>query len=432
MSVPKTPLLVRLWSSVWVVCCAALVPYIIAIVTCVIRLTRHSRRPGNLHTFRDAAIALSHGQNLYRSGTGDYLYPPLVAFFAQPLGWISLDWAAVLMLVINTVVAVITLKIVVQELLSRLTGKQTVLMVARVALITAWLSTDHIRTEFNEWETNVWMLLLFVLALRWADRRPIWAGIALGAAFNIKFLPIVFVPYLIVRRRWAILAAFVASIFLFAFLPAVSMGWSKDVAALSESYAGIARVVGVHVAAANAANDNPFTSDKSVSMLSFVGRATGFKEVYSMAIAGGIGVVLLLLWAILYRRNGFKLQWGNAQQQLAQPYRGLFAVEFPAIILLALLFSPYTNSAHLYMLLAINAAVSVMLVYGAKGVNRWPLLIAALVMFFGTILPPGGGDFRHAELISKELGTTAWCMSLLFIALIWTGIKHVRQMARDT
>jgi Glycosyltransferase family 87 len=428
INVKKTPLLFRLWSSVWVVGCVALIPYLIAVAHCLIKFAR-TGRTGNLPSFRDAAIALSHGQNIYQSGVGDYVYPPLIAFLAQPLGWISIHWAAVFMLAVNTIVALLTLKIICEESLFRLTGRATPIMVARVALITAWLTTDHIRTEFDEWETNIWMLFMFVLALRWADRRPVWAGMALGFAFNIKFLPIVFVPYLIIRRRWVVLLAFAASVLLFSFLPVISMGWNRDLAALLQSYSGIARLLGIHVAKAGSANVNPFTSDKSVSIPSFLGRATGLPEPYVMTIAGGIGTVLLIIWALFYQLNGIRLfRWGPSWRQMSHPYRGLFALEWAAIILLALLFSPYTNSAHLYLLLAINAVASVLLLYGTNGLNRWPLLVAALAMFLGTVLPPGGGHFRHAQLLWSQLGVCAWCMCILFITLTWTGTKHIRKV----
>jgi hypothetical protein len=425
----KKLLIVRLWSSVWIVGSAALIPYLFAIFHCIRKLAHHPGHPGNLPIFRDAAIALAHGQDLYRSGSGDYIYPPLIAFLAQPLGWISLYRAAVLMLAVNTVVSLLTLKIVAEELLLRLTGRATFLMIVQVALIAAWLSTDHIRTEFDEWETNIWMLLMFVLALRWADRRPILAGMALGFAFNIKYLPLVFIPYLIVRRRWTMLSAFAISILFFALLPAVSMGWPKDLTALSQSYSGIARLLGIHLAKASSANVNPFTSDKSVSISSFLGRATGLSEPFAMAIAVGIAVVLLLLWGMFYRNNGLNIfQWPRASGQIFPPYHALFAVECLAIILFALMFSPYTNSAHLYLLLAINAGAAVLLIHGSQRLKRWPLLFAVLAMFFGTILPPGGGYFRHAELMWKQFGICAWCMTILFVALIYTGVKHVRTL----
>jgi hypothetical protein len=403
-----------------------LVPFLCAVINCVRRIFRESPRAGNLPTFRNAGIALAHGRDIYRSGSGDYVYPPLIAFLAQPLGWMSLHWAALLMLAANTIAALLTLKIIAEELLLRLTGRATLYGIVQVALIAAWLSIGHIRTEFDEWETNIWMLLMFVLALRWADRHPILAGMALGLAFNIKYLPIVFIPYLIIRRRWSMLCAFVISIFFFAFLPAISMGWSKNLAALSQSYSGIANLLGFHATRTGSANMNPFTSDKSVSIPSIIGQATGLPESAAMTIAAGIAMLFLLFIVILYRKNKLELfHWPRVSEQMLQPYRALFGIEWLAIILLALMFSPYTTSAHLYSLLAVNAGVAVLLIHGDAALKKWPLLIAALIMLLGTILPPGGGYFRHAELLWKQFCVSAWCMCIFFMALLWTEIKYV-------
>jgi hypothetical protein len=429
--ITSAPSLDRGTSWVWICGVAALIPYLSALFHCIRRLIHEPGHPGNLAIFRDAAIALAHGQDLYRSGSGDYIYPPLIAFLAQPLGWMSLHWAAILMLVVNLFVSLLTLKMIAEEMLLRLTGRATLLMILQVAMVAAWLSIDHIRTEFGEWETNIWMLLMFVLALRWSDRRPILAGIALGFAFNIKYLPIVFIPYLLIRRRWMMLGAFVISIFFWAMLPAISMGWSKNLAALSQSYSGIARLLGSHAVNTRSANVNPFTSDKSVSISSFVGRATALSESASMAIAAGIALLLLLFWAVFYRRNELKLiHWPQAFEQALQPYCALFGIEWLAILLMALMFSPYTNSAHLYLLLAINTGVAVLLIDGSANLKKWPLLAAALIMCLGTILPPGGGHFRHAELLWKQFGVCAWCMCVFFIALLWSGVKHVSGIPR--
>jgi hypothetical protein len=408
-AIQKENLFRRLWSSAPWVWGAASIPYLIAVGACIKKLTERTRTLGNLHTFRDAAIALSKGQNIYRSGIHEYVYPPLIAFLYQPLGWMSLHWAGAVTLVINAALAIFTLKIFSEELLARLTGQATTLMVAQVALVAAWLSTDHIHTEFGQWETNILVLLMFALALRWADCLPTWAGIALGFAFNIKYLSIMLIPYLIFRRRWRICLAFLISAGFFAILPAISMGWAKDLAAAKESYAGIARLMGYHVARTDSALVHPFTYIKSISLTSAIGRMTGWTELRAMVIAAILGAALIVLWIELCRR---------------QRIGGSFALEWIGIILLTLIFSPYTNSGHLYLLVAVNAAVAVLLLYGRSGVSRWPLFVGAAVMFFGMILPPGGDYFRPAELLWDHLGVPAWCMYVLCITLIWTGAKQ--------
>jgi uncharacterized membrane protein len=61
----------------------------------------------------------------------------------------------------------------------------------------------RLRSEFQMWQTNVPMMLLMLAALHWLDPRPRLAGLSLGMAVSIKYLPLLFLPYLLLRRRFA-------------------------------------------------------------------------------------------------------------------------------------------------------------------------------------------------------------------------------------
>lgn len=415
----------RLVSSPPVVSAAAMIPFFIAAFECIRKLTHEGSTPGDLHTFRDAAIALSQGKDIYNSGRGDYLYPPLIAFLGVPLGWMSMFWAGLVMLILNLASALLSLKLASEDLLERLIGSISPLAVAQVALVTAWLTTDQIRNELAAWETNVWMLLMFILALRWSDRRAWWAGAALGFAFNIKYLPIVFVPYLILRRRWKMLGGFILSGIFFAFLPAVGMGWRADFAALLKSYSGIARLFGFHISEGQSAHTYPYTSLKSISITSAIGRFTNFSEAGAMILAGSFALILFLYWIILYKRRGLAfLQWGPGSQQRAFPYRRLFAVEWTVILLITLAFSPYTNSDHLYLLLEVNCAAAVLVIFGKSPSRGLLLAICAAALFLCHILPPGESMFEHANLVWNRISAVAWCMYVLAFALLSSGIAR--------
>ena len=70
---------------------------------------------------------------------------------------------------------------------------------AAVALLAVLLVADKLKGELEMRQMNLLMLFLFTAALRLLDRRPGLAGAVLGLAFNIKYLPIVFLPYLLLR-----------------------------------------------------------------------------------------------------------------------------------------------------------------------------------------------------------------------------------------
>ena len=56
---------------------------------------------GDFVHFYDAARAMVHGEDLYSSGRGGYIYPPLLAFLYTPLAGLSETTAATVLLVVN-------------------------------------------------------------------------------------------------------------------------------------------------------------------------------------------------------------------------------------------------------------------------------------------------------------------------------------------
>ncbi|MFA6045003.1 MAG: glycosyltransferase family 87 protein, partial [Phycisphaerales bacterium] len=176
---------------------------------------------GDFIHFYAAAEAMLHGRDIFASGTGGYIYPPLIAFVYLPLAKLSLAAAARTDLIINIFLSATTLFLAARECARRVGLQPRPVLLAVIAAIAAASMADKIRTELRMGQTDVLMLLCFTLGLVWLRRRPTLAGLALGFAFNIKYLPLVLLPYLIVRRRWHAALAFVAGILLFAFLPAL-------------------------------------------------------------------------------------------------------------------------------------------------------------------------------------------------------------------
>src|SRR5258705_8385049 len=99
-------------------------------------------------------------------------------------------------------------------------------------------------------QTNGLMLLMLALALRWLDRKPWLAGLALGFAVNIKYLPLVLLPWLLIRRRWLAAGSFVLGCIFFAILPAVQSGWNNNLNHLSTAFRGPGHPLGIETRSA--------------------------------------------------------------------------------------------------------------------------------------------------------------------------------------
>ena len=106
------------------------------------------------------------------------------------------------MLAVNCACVLAALLVGAAALLGRIGRSVSLRNIAFAALAAALVAIVPIHNELRGLETNSILLLSFVLALYWLDRRPVAGGLALAVGVSIKYLPIIAVPYLLLRRRW--------------------------------------------------------------------------------------------------------------------------------------------------------------------------------------------------------------------------------------
>jgi hypothetical protein len=275
------------------------------------------------------------------------------------------------------------------------------------------------------------MLLAFTLAMRWVDVHPRLCGMALGFAFNIKYMPLVLVPYLVLRRRWSAIGWFAIFAIAFALLPALSMGWKPNALAWNQASGGLFNLFGIHSGVAQAAHLHKMTDAVSISLTSGIARITGLASPWPLVIAAGVALIFCGFAAAGYEENAIPLfRWPKVFLQAAPPFRGVFSIEWIGMLLLTLIFSPFTNTRHLYMLLDVNIAAAT-LILGSRGlVRRTPLVIATIIMALGITFPPGSvREFEAADQFWRRVGGPGWCMLGMFAVLLWTNVRYQRMAA---
>ncbi len=388
---------------------------------------------GDFIHFFAAARAMVHGQDLYSSGRGGYIYPPLLAFLYSPLAGLPENAAAAVLLLANIGLLLGSVFLAVREMARRFAVRADGWKTAGVALIAVLLVGDKLKGELQMWQTNLLMLFLFTAALYLLDRRPALAGSALGLAFNIKYLSIVFIPYLLLRRRWTAAAAFLASLVGFALLPAVLTGWDVNLHNQTIAYGGLFRLMGFPIQA-RAAHIEEIAVGFSVSIPSGVARLVGAGESPAVALAAA-GLVALISVAVawaMYRRNGVPF-WRRADGPAADVrIRAVVGLEWAALVTAALIFSPQTNTRHLSLLLLVQTLAVLLLLSPRPGVSRRPLLLGTSVLVLGLIFPPGTQDFGEQVGIWcagslaawHSVGGPCWCALVMLGTLIWTGLRR--------
>ena len=417
--------------------CIAIVAGIFAYL--LIYHVHHERRDnghlGDFPTFYQAAQFAREHRDIYTAGHADsdqmYVYPPLIAFAYMPLTHLSLPDAALVTLFLTAFAMLGSILLASRAVLVRFDALSGTSLWA-VACIVCVVSENELRGVMTMLETDALMLLLFTLSFWWLDRKPTLAGLALAFAFNIKYLSIVALPYLILRRRWRASAATVLGSVFFALLPALQLGWKEDLRCLRVSMGGLLRWLGVAPEKTGSIVVHNIADGLSVSITSATARVLGAQGVSNpkiMLAAAGIGLVSLLAVAALYAFNRLPFWvWPPSGQQRHQPFRALVALEWAGLMTVSLAFSPNTNARHLVLTAIVNAVGAALVVLPRPGVSRAPATLGLLLIFYGYIWPFGKA-VRHAGFNHYVYGVPCWFLLVGYVLILWTGLRFV---ARNT
>jgi alpha-1,2-mannosyltransferase len=130
-------------------------------------------------------------------------------------------------------------------------------------------------------QTNLLLAVLVLTALAcWMRGRDVAAGALLAAAAVVKPYAVLFLPYLVARRKWSAAASFVVVLLGALALPVVTYGWSGNLAQLHEWW-----VVITTSTAPNLTNqDNISIAGMYAAWLGIGGAATWLSAVTSLAL----------------------------------------------------------------------------------------------------------------------------------------------------
>jgi alpha-1,2-mannosyltransferase len=394
---------------------------------------------GDFPTFYHAARAIVSGRDPYLAVEANlaYVYPPLYATACVPLAALGKLAAARVMLLINVGCALLALLACARELLWRFDAKPLPWAnTLAVACFAALAAENELRGQLQAMETDALILLLFVLALRWLDRRPWSSGAALALAFSIKYQPLIFLPYLLVRRRWRAAASMTVWTIAFGLLPAIVLGFSTNGRYLRTALSGLLRWVGPSPGAGaldgggfRVAQIHGLADAVSISLPSSAARwlqSHGHPTSWALLVAAAGSVFALALIACLYWRRSLPvLRWPCAAQQAELPWRGLVALEWLGLLSMILGMSPHTNTRHLVLAIPLEVAAIVMIVAPPIHGRRWPALLVICLLVVGFAMPFHGMFGNHFTHQYFRLSIVSWCLLAAYFLLLNAGLSYL-------
>ncbi len=400
---------------------------------------------GDFGCFYNAGIAVLRGDSPYllvREDNlpcppyaiygGAYIYPPFPAFLFAPFALLGSPPAAqVAWIALNALFAAGAMLILADETRKRLGAIPDALSLAVFALIPTVLLFDKVANQFELGQTDFLVLLALALALRWLDRRALAAGAMIALAISVKYVAIVFLPYLLLRRRWKALAGVAAAAALMVAVPMLRYGPAEGLNLHLYAFAGLAEMMGATVPE-TAATIFPFTWIRSVSIPSGLARFSdylGHSDALAYALTALIALACLLSAWVLYTRAGFALflRPKVKDEPKARPDLALLTLlEFAALTTAALLFSPQTTARHMLLMAIPLTLAAGLLTADHTPRPRGPILIAMLAFALALILPPGQTDFAEPLYAWRA----ASGHSLLALVLLYTLIPYTLAHAK--
>jgi len=382
------------------------------------------------HFYR-AAHGMLRGENIYAAGLGRYVYPPLLAFLLQPLGLLSLNTAATLWILVNVALVLTAVVVATTEITNRWmpesSGKDLSIRWA-IAAFAVVLAADKIHIVFTQGQTDFVMLLGFACVLRWMERRPWLAGLAIGFIANIKYFSLIFVPYFLLKKNFRAAFSSLATFVFFLWLPAIEVGLKRTTEYLTIAGGGLLHMTGAQVHHLQRLYIRPITWDHSVSITSAVfrmSRGRGLPDGFAVALLILVFCLGMLLLIIAARRAGVRLVPFGSGDDSPQT-RQVTSLEWAILIGIALAFSPQATARHMVLALLLYAVGGALLLLERVPKARRLLVVALLAMAGATSLPPPG--LGPAWLLNswRAIGGAGWCGLFLTVVLVWIGSRTAR------
>ena len=254
-------------------------------VAAVLFARRSHREMLDFEVYRVAGARAAAAQPLYRADDGhwQFKYLPAFALAMAPLAQVPPVAArgAWFFLSVGLIV------LLVNRSLALMPGRR------RTAAFLVWITVlamgkFYVR-EVGLGQSNLLLAVLVLAAVAcWYRGREIAAGALLAAATIVKPYAILFLPYLVARRKWSGVAGFTSVLLAALVLPAARYGWSGNLGQLH----GWWSVVTTSTAPNLAGQDNVSIAGMYAAWLG-VGPAAGW-----LGAATGLVLVVACAWAI--------------------------------------------------------------------------------------------------------------------------------------
>lgn len=391
-------------------------------------------RAGDFPHFYFAAKAAVEDQNIFTSWRGGYVYPPLLATALAPFVTLGLNSSAVLWYCFIFAVMVWLWAITLRELGDRWNvPSNNGVRVAASALV-CLVMIEPVRSFLALAQTDSFVMLGFALPLVFLGRpsreRSMASGVAIAVSFHIKFLSLGLIPYLLLSRRWAAISWSFVGIAVVAILPALILGWERNLEYLHISLARLGHVIGIPAPDFNLFNPHPLAWERSRSILSGFARIAeqaSLSNGYAYAATTLAAMIWIGIATFVYNRNGVPiihrfLQPASLKPQLLSQ---IIALEMCSVIAAILALGPQTTKRHTIILIPAMLLAGMLSMSGRVRSTRWKCITGLLLLFIASLLP-AAREVHVLDVWSSlgAFGGFGWALAIFSLLLLDAGLAE--------
>ncbi|MBS0351983.1 MAG: DUF2029 domain-containing protein [Proteobacteria bacterium] len=393
----------------------------------------HKNFLGDLPVLLHAAYAIRNGYDPYQFTHGYFIYPPLQAFIFIPLTFLKLKIACLLWTVINFLLIFFILMLNFRIIATHFKFQCSRWQATAACSLALLMCYHELWWEIKWTQYDLMILAGFTLGLYWLDRRPYTSGIILGLIANIKYQPIVFIPYFLLRARFKIIVAIVVGITLGMLLPVAKLGWAKNLAYLKKASSGFIHMPGESLLNTYYPVKVPqITWSGNITITSGLTRVFldhGWSQNRALITVFLIAVLTFLLLWRLFKKFAIPFMWRKPGLFCSSKEPAVVTLEYFLIMIGMLIFSPQGTMRHFILLLGAHLLAIMLLLFPRNNVKRWPLLLGVLCYQAGKL---------YDDLIAHPLhwpwsyfGGPAWCLLIFMPLLVITSLSYLRDLFQE-
>lgn len=386
------------------------------------------RRFRDFFEFYSGAEALVKGTDVFAAGELGYIYPPLLATLLMPLVKLGIAGAGLVWLILNAFLLAFAAWLGGWTVATRLGVPKAAPLITFIGLA---LLADKLFGDMKMQQSNILMLTCWVIGMWGLGRHWLISGLALGFGFSIKYLPIVALPYFAVRGRMKHAVGLVCGVVFWALIPAAFIGWQMNADLWRGATSGL-----IHAGDGDWKTDAGQarvmnTREYGISITTAIVRTAdslGQPKLALPAAAMLMGATFLAAWWV-YRRNKQPMWLGRfgAAEEIRWP---VLLVEWTGLIVVALAFSPQTNSRHLVHAMPLGFLIGAVIITGRSDRTRRFGIAAAAIWWLGMVLPPSIPSMQDAVWAWRRASGSCICMVIAWLVAADAALTSLRESVR--